>query len=120
MDEHPTLVAIRELLATLPEATEKLTWGHPTFRAGSKMFAAAGERQGRVVVTVKASKADQALLLADAQRYYMPDYVGKHGWVGVEAERVALDTVLDLFEEAWRMQATKRALKAYDARSTSP
>src|SRR5262249_7166614 len=37
------LEQLRSLCLALPEASEVEAWGHPTFRAGKKMFAAIGE-----------------------------------------------------------------------------
>jgi hypothetical protein len=37
------LKQVRSICLTLPESAEVEAWGHPTFRAGKKMFAAFGE-----------------------------------------------------------------------------
>ncbi|HMF13765.1 MAG TPA: MmcQ/YjbR family DNA-binding protein [Gemmataceae bacterium] len=37
------LKQVRSICLALPEAGEVEAWGHPTFRAGKKMFAAFGE-----------------------------------------------------------------------------
>ena len=37
------LSKVRELCLAFPEAKEVEAWGHPTFRAGKKLFAAFGE-----------------------------------------------------------------------------
>ena len=36
------LAKVRSLCLALPETKEVTAWGHPTFRAGKKMFAAFG------------------------------------------------------------------------------
>jgi YjbR len=52
----------------LPEAEERETWGHPTFRVRDRMFAALSD-DGRLA-SVKATREEQAALIAayDADR----------------------------------------------------
>jgi hypothetical protein len=37
--DHPALVKLRALIATLPETSEKISHGSPTFWGGKKTFA---------------------------------------------------------------------------------
>jgi hypothetical protein len=41
--------------------------------------------------------------------------VGQHGWVAVRLDRVDPEELAELIDEAWRMTAPKRLIKAYDA-----
>ncbi|GAA2607356.1 MmcQ/YjbR family DNA-binding protein [Actinomadura fulvescens] len=104
----------RKIALALPEAVEKETWGHPTFRVRDKMFA--GLSEDGTSASVKATKEEQAALLAaDPETFSFPDYVGRHGWVGVDVTRVDLGELRDLITEAWRLTAPKRVVKAFDA-----
>ena len=51
----------RALAFSLPEAVERETWGHPTFRVGERMFAIMAA-DGRSV-SIKATKEAQAALI---------------------------------------------------------
>jgi hypothetical protein len=42
--EGAVLRRLRKLCLSLLETAEVIAWGHPTFRAGKKMFAACGEQ----------------------------------------------------------------------------
>jgi len=55
---------LRRVVLSLPEAEERETWGHPTFRVRDKMFATLSD-DGRQA-TVKATREDQAALVADS------------------------------------------------------
>ena len=53
--------AFREVVRSLPEAVERETWGHPTFRVRNKMFAAMSPEGDEA--SVKAALHEQAALL---------------------------------------------------------
>lgn len=97
----------RRIALSLPEAEERETWGHPTFRVRNKMFAAMAA--DGTSVSVKATKAAQAALTAsDPDVFSIPAYVGVHGWVGVTLARVDAEELRELVTEAWLMTAPKR------------
>jgi hypothetical protein len=105
----------RRLALSFPEAEERETWGHPTFRVRDKMFMTL-DNEG-TAATVKAPREAQAALVgSDPETFSVPAYVGQHGWVGVVLERVDPEEFAELVDEAWRMTAPKRLVKAYDAR----
>ena len=105
---------VRDLALSFPEAEERETWGHPTFRVRDKMFM--GMAGDETTVTVKASKEAQAALVgSEPDTFFVPSYVGQHGWVGVRLEHVDAAELAELIEDAWRATAPKRVIKAYDA-----
>ena len=103
----------RELALSLPEATEKETWGHPTFRVRNKMFASAASDLS--TATVKSTHEEQrALTQSEPDTFFIPKYVGKHGWIGMQLDRVDPEELRELVIEAWRMTAPKRLVTAWD------
>jgi predicted DNA-binding protein (MmcQ/YjbR family) len=112
------LKQLRSICQALPEATEVKAWGHPTFRAGKKMFAAFGEgvegREG-LSLGVKVDFERQEVLLEDA-RFYPTPYAAHQGWVSLRIDgKTDWDEVRGLLREAYRQVALKRMLKALDA-----
>jgi hypothetical protein len=106
--------AMRALALALPEAEERETWGDVRFRVRDKMFVVMGP-DGREA-TVKATREEQqALIHGDPETYYVPSYVGQHGWIGVRITRAQRDELRELVTEAWRMTAPKRLVAAFDA-----
>jgi hypothetical protein len=105
----------RRIALSLPEAEERETWGHPTFRVRDKMFAALGaDGEG---ATVKATKEAQAALLAsDPEVFSVPAYVGHHGWIGLDLARVDPEELRELLIEAWLMTAPKRLARQHEDR----
>jgi hypothetical protein len=104
---------VRRVALSFPEAVEKETWGHPTFRVRDKMFAAMDE--AGTSMSVKAAREAQAALVgSEPETFFVPSYVGQHGWVGVRLERVDPEEMGELIEDAWRATAPKRVVAAYD------
>ena len=105
---------LRRVVLSLPEAEERETWGHPTFRVRDKMFAALSD-DGRLA-SVKATRQEQAALIAAApETFGVPAYVGRHGWVSIQLATVDPTELGELVVEAWRQTAPKRLVAAYDA-----
>lgn len=110
---------LRKLALALPDAEEIETWGHPTFRVRNKMFA--GMAADGSTCSLKASPEEQrACVGSDPDTFFVPKYVGKHGWIGINLDRVEADELEELVTEAWRMTAPKRLLKVWDAEHPVP
>jgi hypothetical protein len=55
--------------------------------------------------------AQDILVNSNPERFFVPPYVGHHGWVGVWLDvEIDWDEVADLVEESYRMTAPKRLL----------
>ena len=105
---------LRRAALSLPEAEERETWGHPTFRVRDKMFATLSDA-GRPAV-VKTTKDEQiALVAATPETFGVPSYVGRHGWVSIQLATVDPVELRELLVEAWRLTAPKRLVAAYDS-----
>src|SRR5882672_1047812 len=103
------LKRVRRICFALPETTEKLSHGEPTFFVRKKVFAMFSNNHhndGHIAVVVPAPiGVQQALIEASPRKYYKPPYVGGAGWIGVELPRVS-DKALRLhIQEAWRLIA---------------
>jgi predicted DNA-binding protein (MmcQ/YjbR family) len=108
------LKKVRGLCLALPEAKEVEAWGHPTFRAGKKMFAGYGATDGVPTLGLKMSFERQEELLKD-DRFFPTPYAARQGWVSL---RLGKDTDWDelraLVREAYQQVALKRMLKALE------
>ncbi len=105
------LAAAPAVCLGFPQAEERETWGHPTFRVRDKIFAAFGidEQSERATMAMKAPPGEQELLLATGEPFFSPKYVGANAWIGLW---VGPDTdweeVAELVEDSYRMIAPKR------------
>ncbi|MBO1418261.1 MmcQ/YjbR family DNA-binding protein [Streptomyces sp. FH025] len=112
-----TFDEFRTLALGLPEAAREPTWGIETLRVRGRVFAM-GSPEGESV-TVKASREDQAeLLAAEPEVFSFAPYVGRHGWVSVRLDLVDPQELDDLVTEAWRRTAPKRLVREFDARNS--
>jgi hypothetical protein len=111
---------VRRICGGMPEATEKLSHGEPTFFVRKKvfaMFANNHHNDGHVAVWLPAGPGVQAMLVSsEPQKFFKPPYVGVRGWIGVELERIGDDELACLIREAWRLVAPK-TLKTRAARA---
>ena len=102
--------------ATLPETSRTAAFGSPTWKAGSKSFAALNHYGGRLTLSAWTGIERQALLTLDA-RYRIPAYMGHNGWIELDLERtVDWQEIEALVLDSYRHFALKRMLQALDAR----
>lgn len=104
---------LRKLCLSLPEATEKEAWGHPTFRVRDKIFAVYGGdgTKHRWNLTLKAPPGAQSFLVeGDPERFFVPQYVGGKGWVSVYFDTRSIDwpAVEELVEQSYRLIAPEK------------
>lgn len=112
------LKRIRRICAALPETTEKLSHGEPTFFVRKKvyaMFSNNHHNDGHVAVLVPAPPGIQAMLIkASPEKFYKPPYVGVRGWVGIELDHVNDEELASHLREAWRLIAPKTLQSAVE------
>jgi predicted DNA-binding protein (MmcQ/YjbR family) len=84
--DEKVLAKLREICLALPEVQEVKTWGHPTFKAGTKTFAVLERYNGHLCVCFKATLPLQLLLIEDP-RFFKTPYIGKQGWVSLIADK---------------------------------
>ena len=118
MTEFEPVERLRAICLALPEAAERETWGEATFRVHEKIFAMAGDGngKGRLAMSCKARPGLQAALVgADPKRFFVPPYVGPKGWIGIYlGEETDWNELADLVEESYRMTAPKRVAALLD------
>lgn len=81
---------LRTICLSLPDTTEKIAWGEPTWRVKGKLFAQLDNHHhgaDRLAVWLPAPLGEQeSLIFMDAKRFFRPPYVGVRGWVGVRID----------------------------------
>ena len=109
------LSRIRSICLALPEVIEVEAWGHPTFRAPKKIFAAFGEDTSEVpTLGLKVGFDRQEVLLKDS-RFFPTPYAAHQGWVSLKLDaNTDWDEVKGLVLEAYKQVALKRMLKAIE------
>jgi hypothetical protein len=69
---------------------------------------------GRTAFWCKAREGAQlALTSSDPERYFVPPYVGRYGWIGVRLDRpVDWLEVKALIEDSYRLTAPRRLIRS--------
>ncbi|MFI5044728.1 MAG: MmcQ/YjbR family DNA-binding protein [Acidimicrobiales bacterium] len=116
------LTKVRGRCLGLPEATERLSHGSPTFFVRDKksfvMFLDDHHGDGRLALWCAAPPGVQELVIEqDGERFFRPPYVGHRGWIGLRLDvDVDWDEVEGVVEDAYRTVAPKKLLAELDAR----
>jgi predicted DNA-binding protein (MmcQ/YjbR family) len=96
----------------LPEVTEKLAWGEPTWRVRDRLFAMFDDHHhgaAHVAVWLATEReAQEALIEAEPARFFRPPYLGPAGWIGaVLTGDCNWDMVTAVIEQAYHRIAAK-------------
>jgi len=105
---------VRRLALTLPETTEKPSYGTPGFRVKDKLFARLREEGDVLVVWVADEGEKRGLIAADPAKFFTTPHYDGHPTVLVRLGAVAADELLELLTDSWRLRAPKRVLAQFD------
>ena len=117
MTDDP-LDRLRQACLRLPEVTERISHGEPSWFAGKRLFVTyADHHHGDWLAFWCAAPpgAQEMLVEAAPERFFVPPYVGHRGWLGVRLD-VPLDweEIDDLVTDAYCQVAPKRLLARLD------
>jgi hypothetical protein len=109
-EEH--LRRVRRICAAMPECTEKLSHGEPTFFVRKKVFAMFDNNHhddGHIAVWIPAPPGLQGMLIQSSPKtFFRPPYVGVRGWVGIELDCISDEELAAHIHEAWLLIAPKK------------
>lgn len=109
---------VRELCLALPEVSERLSHGAPTFFVRGKraflMVLNDHHGDGRYAIWCAAEPGTQALLVeADPERFFVPPYVGHRGWLGFRLDRgLDWNELAGIVEDAYAEVAPAQLVEA--------
>jgi hypothetical protein len=112
---------LRAVCMALPEVTERLSHGEPTwFVRDKKVFVQSSNQHhdDRVGFWCAAPPGAQAEMVeAEPDRFYRPPYVGGRGWLGVylDVSGVDWEEIAAIVREAYRMIAPAKLIAQLDA-----
>ena len=104
---------VRQLCLALPEASERLSHGTPSFYVRGRQFVSYWDNHhsdGRLALWCAAPDGGQAAMVAAApEQYFVPPYVGHRGWVGVHLNRGLSENELEaVIEDAYLAVAPEK------------
>lgn len=117
---------LAEICETYPETVAISPWDNEHLslevagkRFGYFLYQHFGD-DGRSGAVLKAEPGVQeSLVNADPGRFWVPAFVGRHGWIGIrlDLEGPDWDVVSDFVRDAWLLAAPKRLRRAIETRS---
>ena len=113
---------LRKICLSLPETTERLSHGEPTwFIRDKKTFVMFADQHhdDRVAFWCAAPPGTQESLMSESpEQFFRPPYVGARGWIGVRLDREPDWTLIeDIVEDAFRTVAPKGLVQQLDAQA---
>jgi len=117
-DRERILGLVRRLCLALPETSERRSHGAPTFFVREKrafvMVLTNHHGDGRFALWCAAPDGVQTLLAdADADKFFVPPYVGHRGWLGVRLDRgIDEDELAGIVEDAYAAVAPAKLVAA--------
>ncbi len=117
-DQAKVLERIRAICLGLPETSERLSHGAPTFFVRRKrafvMVLTNHHGDGRFALWCAAPEGMQQMLVeADPERFFVPPYVGHRGWLGVRLDRgLHWDELTGIAEDAYAEVAPPKLVEA--------
>ena len=116
---------LRAICFALPEVTERLSHGEPTFfvQAKKTFVMTVDDHHGdgnRGFWCAAPPGAQIELVAQDPLRFFVPPYVGGRGWVGVRFDDPGTDwsEIAELVDQAYRCVAPKKLVSALSSVST--
>lgn len=103
---------VRRIALSLPETTEKPSYGTPGFRVKDKLFLRI-RQEGGLVVFVEDLDEKEALLASDAKKFFTTPHYDGHAIVLVNLPAVGVKELRELITDAWRVRAPKGVRKAH-------
>jgi hypothetical protein len=122
VDREQVLERIRTICLALPETSERLSHGAPTFFVRGKrsflMVLTNHHGDGRFAVWCAAPEGMQQMLVeSDPERFFVPPYVGHRGWLGVRLDRALhWDELEGIAEDAYAEVAPPKLVESAQLR----
>ncbi len=114
---NAALARLRSIAEALPEVSERLSHGTPTFfiREKKTLVSLWENHHGAegVYLWCPAPPGAQAELVeSEPERFFVPPYVGGRGWIGVRLENEPdWNEIAAIIEDAYRLVAPKTLVK---------
>ena len=117
-EREKVLRGLRKICLALPETSERLSHGAPTFFVRDKraflMVMTDHHGDGRFAIWCAAAEGVQEMLVdTDAERFFRPPYVGHRGWLGMRLDRgLDWEELTGIVEDAYAEVAPAKLVEA--------
>jgi hypothetical protein len=101
--------------ARFPGIEESTSYGTPSLKVRGKFICRLRTNPDALVMRVLDLADREALLKGEPEVYFSTPHYDGYPVVLVRLERIGHEALAELIEDAWRLQAPKRVVAAYDA-----
>ena len=108
----PTEDDARRIALSLPETSEKPSYGTPGFRVKDKLFARIHEMPNTLVVWVTDMDEKEALLASSPDRFFETPHYDGYPMLLVPLYAIELDELAEELTDSWSARAPRRVLPA--------
>jgi hypothetical protein len=105
---------VRRIALSLPETTERPSYGTPGFRVKDKLFARLRE-DGALAVYVSALDEKDALIAAEPDIFFTTPHYDGYAMVLVRLDAVGPQELTEVLTDAWRVRAPGKVRAAFEA-----
>lgn len=116
----PTEDDARRIALSLPETSERPSYGTPGFRVQNKLFARIHEMPDTLVVWVPDMGEKEAMLATSPHIYFETPHYDGYPMLLVRLKEIGLDELTEVITESWRARAPRRLLPLLDAVAPAP
>jgi hypothetical protein len=110
---------LRRIALSFPEASEKLSYGKPSFYIAKKFFTRLRDEDASIVWIVGSIDERDHLLEMDPRTYFITDHYRDYPSVLVRIARIDKTILRKMLERRFRAIAPKKVLKEMDAAAAS-
>src|SRR5688572_7965714 len=112
------LEKMNEICLSLPDTELSMSWGHPHYKVGKKIFAACDDKPGKMYIYFALEPEHTDLLLATDPRFERTRYAGA---LQLAADAVkSWDELKKLMLESYKLRATKKSLAKLSGAPAAP
>jgi hypothetical protein len=105
---------VREIALSLPETSEKPSYGTPGFRVRDRLFARLRDDNEILVLWRESLDEKEFLLEAEPEKFFTTPHYDGHAMVLVRLASVDRKELAELLDESWRLRAPKRLVEQVD------
>jgi hypothetical protein len=103
---------VRRIALSLPETTEKPSYGTPGFRVKDKLFARIrSDAEGALAVYVADLGEKDALIATDPGKFFTTPHYDGYPMVLVNLPAIDVDELTEILTDAWLVRAPARVAK---------
>ena len=103
-----------ELFLSYPGVEQSTSYGTPAFKVRKKLLVRVHQKERALVMKVESLDEQEALIAMDPRVFYITDHYEGHPWVLARTSRIRKTQAREIFEAAWRAEASKKQLAELD------